>query len=111
MQSESRQAMSLPKLKEVSSNQEITRHLLEYVTKHSKSGGKHSRIDSLHSINRQSHKSSIIIPPSSSSIDESKEDSDHDNEAHDNDQSHIEQEDKESPKAHRKISNVQRLQQ
>eukprot|EP01083_Nonionella_stella_P077750 212441_1 len=52
---DAQQSITLPKMKQVSSNQQISKHLLEYVTKHSMKGGKHARIDSLHSISR-SHK-------------------------------------------------------
>merc|ERR1712130_318422 len=113
--------MSLPKLKKVSSNQDITKHLLEYVTKHSMKGGKHSRIDSLHSINRQSHKKTSIVLPSSS-INEIKEDkADNVDDVNENNQIETEEnndsnqnDDDKIPKnrkVQRTFSNVQRLQQ
>jgi len=47
--------ITLPKLKEISQNQEISKHLLKYVAANSMKGGKHARIDSLHSISGSAH--------------------------------------------------------
>lgn len=76
--------MKLPVLQTKDANQEIAKHLMEYVTKHSGKGGKHSRIDSLHSISRSAkarlqQKTTLIQSTHSavhSPFDESKEDND-----------------------------------
>merc|ERR1712083_1113484 len=76
--------MKLPVLQTKDANQEIAKHLMEYVTKTSGKGGKHSRIDSLHSISRSAkarfqQKTSLVqTPPTQphSPFDESKEDMD-----------------------------------
>merc|ERR1712013_62941 len=81
--------MGTPAMKAVSSNAEIGKSLLDYVIGTSMKGGKHARIDSLHSISRGTqsrlkHKSKIIKsspgspppPPVQPSLDENAE-SDH----------------------------------
>merc|ERR1712025_1232522 len=73
--------MKLPVLKPVGANQDIAKHLMEYVSKHSGKGGKHSRIDSLHSISRSAkarmqQKTTLVQSTVSDAFDENKEDGD-----------------------------------